>query len=99
MGVLTITFPAWFDLHSDPVIRQNPSAVTVYAELLQIERILYEPREVKAWHLAERVGMRKQTVLRALDLLISRGYLLDHGRGDNNVRRLSIVTTRTVPAS
>lgn len=89
-----MTFPAWYEFQRDPVIRQNPSAYPIYAELLQVPRILFEPADVKAWLLAERVKMRKQTVLRILDLMITRGFVLDHGRGDNNVRRLSIVSTR-----
>lgn len=60
---------------------------------------MYEPQEVKAWLLAERVKMRKQTVLRALDLMVARGFLLDHGRAENNVRRVSIASTRDIPPS
>ena len=89
-----MTFPAWFELHRDRTMRRHPAAMTIYASLLTLDRILYEPRTVKAWVLAEAEGLEKETVLCAMNLLVERGYLLEHERGPNNVRRFTVATTR-----
>lgn len=90
-----MTFPAWFDLHRDRVITNSPSTIRVYAWLIaNYPRIFFEPQDVKAWAIAEDEHMGRDSVNGALDLLTSRGYLLDHGRGQNNVRRLTIAISR-----
>lgn len=89
-----MTFPAWFDLMEDPEILKRPAAQRIYARLLKNPRIFYEPLDVKAWLLADDLKMGRNTVNEALDLLVKRGYLLDHGRDGRNTRRVTIITTR-----
>jgi DNA-binding MarR family transcriptional regulator len=89
-----VTFPAWFELYRDRIISQKPSACRVYAYLLENPRCQFEIQDVKAWLVAEELGMARDSVNEALNLLIQRGYVLDHGRGQNNVRRLTVAITR-----
>lgn len=89
-----MTFPAWYDLHKDRVIAANPSTIRVYAHLLENPRCTFEIQDVKAWLVAETLGMARNSVNDALDLLINRGYLIDHGRGQNNVRRITVAIHR-----
>lgn len=89
-----MTFPAWFDLHRDSVIASHPSAGRVYAYLLENPRCQFEIQDVKAWLIAEQRGMARDSVNKALDLLIERGYIIEHGRGQNNVRRLTVAIVR-----
>jgi DNA-binding MarR family transcriptional regulator len=89
-----VSFPAWFEIHRDEVIAERPSAFRVYAFLLENPRALYEIQEPKAWFIAEQRKMSPDSVNEALDLLIERGYLIFHGRGQNNVRRVSVATIR-----
>lgn len=90
-----MTFPAWFDLNRDPVIRDKPSAYSVYAHLIETyPRIFFEPTDAKAWLIAEVTGLARDSVNESLDLLINRGYLILHGRGLNNVRRVTMAITR-----
>lgn len=90
-----MTFPAWFDLHCDKAVTANPSALRVYAFLIaNYPRIFFEPQDVKAWLIAETEQMGRDSVNDSLDLLVARGYILDHGRGQNNVRRLTLTITR-----
>lgn len=90
-----MTFPAWFDLNRDPAIRDKPSASAVYAHLIETyPRIFFEPTDAKAWLIAQVTHLARDSVNESLDLLINRGYLIDHGRGLNNVRRVTIAITR-----
>lgn len=88
--------PAWFDFHRDRVMQKHPAACTVYATLLSLENILFEPRPIKAWVLAEALEMEKETVLKGLNLLVERGYLVEHARSANNVRVFSVAIHRVV---
>lgn len=87
-------FPAWFDFHKDKEINKHPAAGRVYAAILGLENILFVPRAVKAWVLAEGLGIRKKSVIRSLNLLVQRGYLIEHERDTNNVRRFTVAGTR-----
>lgn len=89
-----MTYPAWFDLMRDPVIHARPAAQRVYAHLLQNPRIFYEPEDAKAWKIADELQMSRDTVNDALDVLIEHGYLLDHGRDERKVRRVSVAVVR-----
>jgi hypothetical protein len=89
-----VTFPAWFDLHKDRIITAKPSAIRVYAHLLENPRCQFEIQDVKAWLIADQLGMARDSVNEALDLLTKRGYIIDHGRGQNNVRRLTVAIIR-----
>lgn len=93
----TVSFPAWFEFHRDKVMQKHPGACTVYAAILGLHRIFFEPRPIKAWVLAEALEMDKGTVLKSLNLLVERGYLRDHGRSQNNVRIFSAVLKREQP--
>ncbi len=89
-----MTFAAWFDLHADDVVAEQPTALRVYAWLLRNDRILEEPQEIKAWVVAEQLHVHRDSVKAALMVLIERGYVVEHPRGYNNVRRLSVATER-----
>lgn len=89
-----MTFAAFFDLHADDEIVARPTALRVYARLLRDPRIFFTPVEVKEWALAETLGTKAETVRHALRLLISRGYLIEHGRSVHNTRRLQVPLTR-----
>jgi DNA-binding MarR family transcriptional regulator len=89
-----MTYPAWFDLHSDEVVVRFPTVIRVYARLLEDPTIFDVPRDVKAWSLAIRLGAKRRTVTRALRILEERGYMVVHGRGCNNVRRVTLTRTR-----
>lgn len=78
----------------DPEILKRPAAQRIYAKLLKNPRIFYEPLDVKAWLWAEQMGMSPNTVNKALKTLIELGYLVEHGRAQNHVRRVTIATTR-----
>ena len=91
-------FAAWFALHEDNVVVDNPTAMRVYARLLRNPLIFAQPQDVKAWLLAEEMRVHPTSVQAALKLLIDRGYVIDHGRGVHNVRRLTVVVER-VPAT
>lgn len=89
-----MSFPAWFDFQRDRVIADSPTASRVYAYLLENPRCHFEIQDVKAWLIAEQRQMSPGTVNQALDLLIERGYLVSHGRGQNNVRRITVAICR-----
>jgi hypothetical protein len=87
-------YAAWFDLHNDDIIVDHPTAMRVYARLLRNPLIFMQPQDVKAWALADQMGVDKKSVHAALALLIARGYAIDHGRSLNNVRRLTLAMER-----
>lgn len=87
-----MTYPAWFDFHRNQAMRRHPACGNVYAAMLCLENVFFEPRAVKAWVLAEALELEKETVLRALNLLVEHGFLVEHARGQNNVRRFTVAT-------
>ncbi len=87
-------YPAWIDLFNDNVIVDHPTALRVYARLLRDPMIFIKPKDLKAWVLADDMGVKPKTVYRAIGLLIERGYAHDHGRGVNNVRRITLAVER-----
>lgn len=89
-----MSFPAWFEFHKDRVMQKHPEACTVYASILGLDNIIFEPRPIKAWVLAEALQMEKKTVLESLNLLVTRGYLTEHARSANNVRVFSVAIHR-----
>jgi len=89
-----VTYSAWFELHADDEIARHPTAIRVYAHLLRNESIFFAPQDVKAWLLADTLKTHPDTVNAAIKLLVTRGYVIEHGRGMNNVRRLTIVRNR-----
>jgi DNA-binding IclR family transcriptional regulator len=89
-----VSFPAWFQFHRDKVMQKHPAACTVYASILGLDNIFWQPRPIKTWLLAEGLGMRKKTVRQSLNLLVKRGYLVEHPRGDNQVRTFTVAMTR-----
>lgn len=89
-----MTYPAWFELHKDPAIVAQPTALRVYASLVGRAGIFFEPQDVKAWLVAEVLGASRNSVNRSLDLLIRQGYVIEYARGQNNVRQLLLVHTR-----
>lgn len=87
-----MTFPAWFSFYRDPVMRRHRACAQVYAALLSLDGIMYEPRAIKAWVLAEAEGLKRGTVHKALRMLVAHGYLREHGRSTHNVRMLTVTT-------
>lgn len=85
-----MTFPAWFDFTRDPVMLRHPATLAVYAAIIQRPRCFHDPQEVKAWLMADELGFEKETVLKALNLLVERGYLQEHERAQNNIRRFTV---------
>lgn len=83
-----MTFPALLSLPDDPVISAHHAAVRLYLKLLGILDF-NEPRDVKAWGLAEFLRVEPRTVYGCLTMLVRRGYLIDHGRrnGRKNMPR------------
>lgn len=92
-------YPAWFELYSDTVIIDHPTALRVYARLVRNPRIFMEPQDVKAWALALDMHTHRDRVNGALDLLLARGYAIEHPRGLNNVRRITLAIERQLCAS
>lgn len=88
-----MTFPAWFDFHKDAVVRRHPAAMVLYAHVVGIPESHWKPQQLKAWVLAVEFKFEKGTILSAMDLLVGRGYLIEHARGLNNVRSFTVATT------
>ena len=93
-----MTYPAWFDLMRDATIGRKPVAMRVYAALVAQHDAFFEPQDCKAWAMAELLGVKTDSVLEALNTLVERGYLREHGRNENNVRRFTIVRQRGLPS-
>lgn len=91
-----MTFPAWFEIHDDAEIVASPAALRIYAKLVRRPTIFCEPQDVKAWALAEELKIERETVQHGLNLLIEKGYVIVHGRGQNNVKRLTVAMVREV---
>lgn len=89
-----MTFAAWFELHADDAIVAHPTALRVYALLLRNPKIFTEPQDTKVWWLAEKLNTERETVRKALELLIEHGYVVEHPRGFNNVRRVTVAAIR-----
>lgn len=90
---MSALFPALEPLPLDPVVAAHPVALRAYLRLLwQLD--FSEPRPVKAWGLAEELCVRPQTASRAMDVLVRRGYLKDHGRGPKRVRLFTLVWSK-----
>lgn len=89
-----MTFPAWYDLYADTVIARHPTALRVYAQLLRNESIFFEPQVIKAQVLADAVGTNRRRVQEALEMLVSRGYVIEHRRGHYQTRRLTLARVR-----
>lgn len=87
-------FAAWFDLHDDDAVVDHPTALRVYARLLRNPRIFDEPQDTKVWAIALEMHANRETVSAALDLLVARGYVIEHPRGPSRVRRLTIPQER-----
>lgn len=88
-----MTFPAWFDFHKDAVIRRHPAAMVLYAHLVGVPESHWTPQPLKAWALADEFKFKKETIISAMNLLVKRGYLIEHARGTNNVRAFTVATT------
>lgn len=49
-----------------------------------------EPRVVKVWFVAEQIPLARRHVIKALDWLTRRGYVVEHGRASRGERMLSL---------
>jgi hypothetical protein len=90
--------PAWHDFYDDPVARANPVMRLVYAEVFSRGcRHLAEPLEVKGWVWARLLKIERKSLIRALNLLVERGYLHEHARAHARApRRFTIGLVRNV---
>jgi hypothetical protein len=73
-------FPAWYDFADDLVMRKQVVAHIVYADIIRRDDVLRLPVEVKGWVWARRLKVERKSLVRALDLLVERGYLQEHPR-------------------
>lgn len=91
-------FPACVDLTRDREIARYPAAIRVYFHLVaEFPDIFFAPQEVKAWLVSDEIDAARNTVNRSIDLLLERGYALEHEpRAMNNVRRLTLIRVRPV---
>lgn len=89
-----MTFPAWFDFARDSVMLRHPATLSVYAHIIERPKSFHDPQEIKVWWLAETLGFEKETVIKALNLLVERGYLVEHSRAQNNIRRFTVCITK-----
>lgn len=95
-----MTFPAFFEFVRDVAALRHPAAIAVYGHILQLPGAFHTPQELKAWYLADLLHFEKTSILEAFNLLVERGYLIEHDRGQNNVRRFTVCITRaTNPAA
>jgi predicted transcriptional regulator len=92
-----VTFPALLALATDPVISKHPIAQRVYLHVLATLDFS-QPRDVKGWVIAKELKVRPQTVYGSLDTLVARGFLTDHGRSVNNVRRFTLAWAQPLSA-
>ena len=94
MGTAWMICAAVFDLVNDDEVIDSPAATGVYFRLLRIPLIFVKPQDVKSWLLAEEMHVKRETVATALDLLVTRGYLVEHERGYKNIRRVTAAIER-----
>jgi hypothetical protein len=83
-------------LLDDAQLARCSVVIRVYRKLLDRSGIFEVPQDVKAWALALQVKSSPVRVNAALDLLVEHGYVLEHGRGLNNVRRLTVAADRVM---
>lgn len=91
-------YAAWFDLHNDDVIVAHPTALRVYAHLLRNPLIFMKPQPVKIWYIAEKLRAGKDNVIASLNLLVERGYVIEHERGAKGVRNVTLAIERVEPS-
>src|SRR4051812_12154312 len=92
-----MTYPAWFALHEDDAVAASPTALRVYAHLVRMPNVFFEPQDVKVWLIAERLHTHRDRVTAAIALLVERGYVREHDRGLNNVRRVTLLMQQSLP--
>lgn len=90
-------YAAWFELHNDDVIVAHPTALRVYAHLLRNPLVFMHAQPVKTWLIAQLLHADKGNVIAALNLLVARGYVIEHARGEKNVRQVTLAMERQPP--
>ena len=82
--------PAYETLRRDPEL--TLIQLRTYELLLrQLDFGHHPPRRVKVWLVADQLDHDKGKVGEAIQALIDRGYLCDHGRAERNIRLLALV--------
>jgi predicted transcriptional regulator len=89
-----VILPASLDIFTDEEVLARPTALKVYGKLLAIPEITFRPQPVKIENLARQVRRHRDSVSDALKLLIRLGYVVDSGRGQRNVRRVTLALSR-----
>jgi hypothetical protein len=93
-------FPALMDLLENAELMEQPLVWRIYRQLTKEPRILTQPRDLKAASLVLQVGRNPHSsrhrtqVRRALRVLIEQGFVVEHGRGANNMRRVTLAFDR-----
>lgn len=87
-------FHAWKEFYRDKGMMKYPAACYIYASMLGLENIFFEPRPIKTWVLAEALGMERETVIKALNRLVEERYIVEHARTEKNVRTFTIAIER-----
>jgi len=76
------------------------SAMRVYMRVVRLNPLIFgTPSRVKELEYATGMGLHRNTVRDSLRLLIERGYLVETGRGRNNVRIIQATCTIKPPTS
>lgn len=83
--------PALKDASTDRRVRGAPLAVLTYLHGV-LELGLYRP--VKHWVVADRLGLKRNTVSGALKLLVQLGYLVEGARRERNVGTYMLVSAQ-----
>ena len=78
------------DFHKDKVIRRHPIACALYAHLVALADSHWKPQPLKAYVFADENGFEKGNVLKAMNLLVERGYWREHPKGMNGVRSFTV---------
>jgi len=85
-----MTFPAWFAFHRHPALRRAVVANSVYSEMI-LRNAFFSPVEVKGWAWAETLDVERRNLWRAINLLVSLGFLVEHPRAHTkSPRRFTI---------
>jgi hypothetical protein len=92
-------FPAWIEFHRDPFMRRRVNAHVLYCELVIRPRSFYEPVEVKTLAFATLLGMHSPDLTKALDLLVTHGYLDEAPRAHRKAPRRVTVAFERRPTS
>jgi hypothetical protein len=86
-----MTFPAWDAFDGDPRVKTRHVKVYRYCRAtLDFREVRFAKRE----NVAEKTGIHQADVTRALTALVQWGYLIEHPRDTNGLRRFTLAWSR-----